>query len=364
MKIYLKKTPSTSPLGITTKKSDTLIYKHEGGEEVVSATPVGSLKGKDIADEHQLPVGSDRRFIVWKKEFIDNPWHEGNIPLKDIPDNWMSYQDFVRKSKTISPQTHAELKYNQPRGFLTEERSHNNYIQARAKEKTYLETIKRKFHETNIFDDEGGMSPLDDHIWINAIHRNIEEYGTRGSIFAKDLENSYTNKMAEYYIHDSSKEILSTARVARPKIDANAGVQIVLDKYSKEDQLIVCNLVSYLYEKRIPYDVNTNSETLEGFLYNFVTGEANDQKKRYNDFLQIFNKYQTSAGKSALKHEHFIYMLISKKILIKPRNSDQFEYELDGKYIPLGNMSFLLTMNPKENKVVLEHLEEKLKAKQ
>lgn len=362
MRLYIKRIPKTSPLGITTKKNDIIHFETDGFDEHYSAQRVPSLKGKNVPDEHELPVDySTGEFIVWSKENVPNPYKS---PEMDIPDNWILKRDVLRKEDTISEQMLAELKFNQPQGFFTAKRSWTNPMQTNKPPKTFLETLKRKFHDTNTFDDENGTSPMEDYIWIKSIMRCVEHYGLKGSLFAKDLESAYKTKTADYYIHDSDKESVALHNKVKPKLESYAALSKVTSFYSLEQKYKLWVMILHKYSPNaISVDKNSNDRLITDSLIKFVMGEANDQNLRYQIFIEQYTRMETVTTRKEFDHEFFLVECIRNKVLVKSRGSEQYSYLLDGNWTPLANMKGLLALNKKENKETLEILEEQLKAK-
>ncbi len=362
MRLYIKRIPKTSPLGITTKKSDTVHLSTDGFEENYSAQKVPSLKGKNVPDEHELPVDySTGEFIVWAKENVPNPYLSTDL---DIPESWLHKTEFLRKEPTLSEQTIAEIKFNQPQGFFTAKRSWTNPMQTTKPPKTYLETLKRKFHDTNTLDDANGLSPMQDYIWIKSIMRCVEHYGLKGSIFAKDLESAYRTKTADYYIHDSDKESVALHNKVKPKLESFAALQKVTDSYSLEQKYKLLTMVLYKYNPNsVALDKNSSDRIVTDSLIKFVMGEANDQNLRYQTFIEQYKRMETVTTKKEFDHEFFLVECIRNKVLVKSRGSEQYSYMLDGNWTPLANMTGLKALNKKDNKETLEILEEQLKAK-
>lgn len=354
MKIYLKRNEGSHPLGLTTKKADSVEW--EGGNMPSAKAHSVKIKGTSVCDTLTLPKSwRTNEFIVWKKEPVDNPYYNDDNAV--IGENWISKKDWIIQNKKLPEQTIAEIKFDQPKGFFTEKSSWGDNPK-KTIQPTYFETLQRKFYDTTTFDDEHGNSPMADYIWIRAILRTAEEFVE--SDFARNKADIANKPRSKYFVYDEVVENQEGYVKEKPKLKVYSYVYEVTEKWNQEQCYKLATMISNKYPKATKVDRKLPEGKIKTWLSSFINNDVNDQNLRWQLFVEVYERMTDKLAKKAFEHEFFIVECINYKVLTKQSSSPEYSYYVDGNKYPIGSMEALLKL---EDKAILATLETQLKAK-
>lgn len=357
MKLYIKRIEGTHPLGVTTKASDKVEWYN--GYESASKVLSTKLKGTSVFDRLTIPKSHrTNEFVVWSKEPQDNPYF--NDDNAKIGDNWISQKDWILKQKVLPEQTIAEIKFDQPKGYLTEKCSWGDKPNQKAVVKTYIETLWKHFADTNTFDDENGTSPLSDYIWIRAILRTSKEYVQ--SDFAPSKAEINKKPNCRYYIFDEQKETVEGFTKVKPKLKVSSYLYKVTEDYNHDQCYKLATMISVKYPKVAKPDRKLTENKLKTWLVSFAEEKTSEseQLERWRLFVEVYDRMNDKLKSKAFDHEFFINECINSKVLIKSLSTPDYGYYVDGNRYEIGSMSILYQLT---DKVTLELLSTQLKAK-
>ena len=357
MKLYIKRVEGTHPLGVTTKSSDKVEWYngYESADKVLST----KLKGTSVFDRLTIPKShKTNEFVVWAKEPQPNPYFEDENAK--IGDNWISAKEWILKQKVLPEQTIAEIKFDCPKGFLTEKCSWGDKPNQRDSKKTYLETLWKHFADTNTFDDENGTSPMNDYIWIRAILRSSKEFVQ--SDFAPSKAEIAKKPNCKYFIYDEKKEQTEGFVKVKPKLKVSSYLYKVTEDYNQEQCYKLASMIAAKYTKAVKPDRKLTETKLKNWLVSFTeekTSEA-EQLERWRLFVEVYDRMNDKTKAKAFDHEFFINECIKERVLIKNTTSPDYGYYVDGNRYEIGSMDILYKLT---DKAILEVLDGQLKAK-
>lgn len=352
MKLYIRPVPRTSPVGVTTKHND--IVSFDDGSEF--SAQKSKLKRNGAEDKLTVPHNG-RKFIVWDDEPQANPYY-GDKTM-NIPSNWIDHKDLILKSENLPDQMLAEIKYNVPKGFLTDKLFLYSPGTRRNYEKeplTFIEDIRTTFSEnTNVFDTENERTGLRDYIWIKAIQKTSRE--KKSSIFANSLEQLPERPKAMYYIYEEEKEVTAKLNESVQETKARYYLYPVLEEWNDLQR----------YKLAVMLDLNVDQsmspKKVKELLNDYIVKPNKNVKVNYSLFIKSIDMYNDKTKNEIFEHEFLIKELVKNRILNKSKSTPDYTYFKDGNYYPIGDISVLKSLNKKENKDLLDELKQQLKDK-
>lgn len=354
MKIYLKRNEGSHPLGLTTKKADSVEW--EGGNMPSAKAHSVKIKGTSVCDTLTLPKSwRTNEFIVWKKEPIANPYFNDENAV--IGENWIAKREWILKQAKLPEQTIAEIKWDVAAGFFTEKSSWGDNPKKQITQ-TYFETLQRKFYDTTTFDDEHGNSPMADYIWIRAILRTAEEFVE--SDFARSKADISSKPKSKYYVYDELVENVEGYVKEKPKMEVYAHMYKIEKEWNQEQCYKFATMICNKYSKVAKVDRKLTEGKLKTWITSFISSEVSDQNTRWQLFVQVYDRMNNKIAKKEFEHEFFIVECINYKVLTKTSSSPEYSYYVDDTKYPIGSMEALLKLS---DKAILDILEIQLKTK-
>ncbi len=355
MKLYIKRNEGSHPLGVTTKKTGDVSEWEHGNLQMEKAHSV-KIKGTTVYDLLSLPKSyKTNEFVVWQKAPMTNPYFGDENAT--IGENWISKKEWILKQEKLPEQTLAEIKWDVPSGFFTEKCSWGANPKQVIKP-TYFETITRKFYDTVTFDDEHGTSPQEDYIWIRAILRTAEEFIE--SNFARSKSDIPNKPKSGYYVYDEQVENVEGYVKEKPKMEVYAYMYKIEKEWNQEQCYKLASMICHKYSKVAKVDRKLTEGKLKTWITSFISSEVSDQNKRWQIFVEVYDRMNNKVARKDFEHEFFIVECINNRVLTKTSSSPEYSYYVDDNKYPIGSMDALLKL---ADKAILETLEAQLKVK-